>query len=173
MLNKICNVIHIFSVKLKEICMFVCVCRCAHVYGLSYFVLLHEVLRSWGLGIISTSSFLLPVSFGVVSLFGYDAGRADALIQISCILLYACCLSWSLSMPSSPFLPSFPLPLPSWLHSPRKPTLIDFPESPHHLLLCSYVFSTHVSLYLVMFYFVDVVPIHWAYFIWISLWRKC
>ena len=49
------------------------VCVCAHVYGLSYFVLLHKVLRSWGLGIISTSSFLLPASFG-----------AHPLVQLSC-----------------------------------------------------------------------------------------
>ena len=42
----------------------------------------------------------------------------------------------------------------------RKPTLIDLPESSHHLLLRSYVFPSHMSLYSVMFYFVDDVPIH-------------
>lgn len=48
-----------FSVLLKKICMFVCVCVCAHVYSLSYFVLLQEVLRSCGLG----SNFYFLFSF--------------------------------------------------------------------------------------------------------------
>lgn len=109
---------------------------------------------------------------GLIYLSQCVTGWPSNLTQISHELLCACCMALPLlARPSSLFFPSPALPLCSWLYSPRKPTLID-PSDSSHSFFKFFFSSSHLSLYFLMFYFVENVPIDWFYFIWTSLWRK-